>query len=504
MSLQSTVPKLSSSGLAKPLFATARSEGVVSRGIEVEAVLAEFGITAMDWQSQVLEVGLEVDGEGRPSHKRVVVSVCRQQGKTIGIIAGLVVHRMLLWGEEPQRIIYGAQTLKDGVDKWRDEIWPMLVQSPFYKLGKLRDAWSMASPGIRSEATGSVLRITGQSESTGHGATVHLVVMDEAWKLPDDAREQAVAPAMITVPDSQLWIVSTAGTPDYPYFRREVLRGRRLVEIPDTSAQTAYFEWGLREDDDWEDESLWPDAIPALGTTIRLEDLRQRKATMEPDEFRRAHLNQWPTGTEGDLPVRVWNSVRAGPGQAVRGEKWLAADVPPRMLGGGGLAVAGDGVVGVIEVGEGPSWLTSVVRGFVEKWGKELGGLAVVRGGPLAAVADVLESDYDLKVLRYSWHDISAACERFYVDVLERRVAIQAHSKLDEVAKLASARDRLLSGTWTWQSRVPGRSVSLLLAVTMAHDLYRRSLEEPVRSWVTSMSDFDEAELDLLAAEMGV
>ena len=118
--------------LPRPLYATPQGVGR-SLGGAVAQVSEDMGFDPMPWQQLVMDVALEVEG-GVPRYGLVVCSVCRQNGKTTGLVAPLIVHRLLCWGDgpgwgSPQTVVYGAQTLKHGRNKWRDEIWPILQHS---------------------------------------------------------------------------------------------------------------------------------------------------------------------------------------------------------------------------------------------------------------------------------------------------------------------------------------------------------------------------------------
>ena len=330
------------------------------------------------------------------------------------------------------------------------------------------------------------------AEAEGHGATVALAVLDEAWRMHDSSREQALLPAMITVKDSQMWQVSTAGTFESTYFRAQVERGRdRVAEGRSAEDRAAFFEWGMAEGADWQDESLWPDAVPALGTTIDMEGLRYRRATMSEDDFRRAHLNQWLTFlTEGAVPIGDWEACRAAPGQAVTGKLWLGVDVPPRGQGGGGLVVAGNNVLGVVDKGIGQGWTIGAIRQFALRWKDRLGGVAVIRSGAVQGIGEILEAE-GIDVHWYDWSKLAIACESFYEALTMRDVSIVADTALDATIRRAEARDRI-TGSWVWQSRKQGSSVSLLFAATMAFDLDRRFRQTPTSEvWISDWSQDD-------------
>ena len=246
-----------------------------------------------------------------------------------------------------------------------------------------------------------------------------------------------------------------------------------------------FFEWGLAEGADWEDEGLWLDAVPALGTTIDLEALRYRRATMGEDDFRRAHLNQWLTFlSEGAVSLEDWAACRAAPGQAVTGRLWLGVDVPPRGQGGGGLVVAGGGVLGVVEKGFGQGWTLGAIRKFAARWGDRLGGVGIIRSGAVQGIGEILEAE-GFEVHWFDWSKLAVACESFYEALTLHDVDIVADTGLDAVVRRAEARDRI-TGSWVWQSRKLGASVSLLHAATMSFDLDRRFRLAPTSEvWVS-------------------
>src|SRR5258708_20886483 len=80
-------------------------------------------------------------------------------------------------------------------------------------------------------ANGSQHGIESTTEKSGHGDTLDLGFIDEAFAQRDSRIEQAFKPAMMTRPQPQLWVVSTAGTEASEYLRGEVDRGRLRCEM---------------------------------------------------------------------------------------------------------------------------------------------------------------------------------------------------------------------------------------------------------------------------------
>lgn len=243
---------------------------------------AGLGTPLMPWQRLVADVALEHVG-GRLAYRDVGVSVPRQAGKTTTVLA-LVVFRML--SAPRQRLAYGAQTRLAGRSKMLDDWWPRLARTP------LADLFSVTrvngSESLRA-SNGSLLNLLSNDESAGHGQSFDLAILDEAWAL-DHRAEQSVRPAMVTRPNAQLWILSTAGTERSVYWREKVDSGRTAADAGITDG-LCYFEWSADPDADIADPVTWWAMHPALGHTVDEKTIASDLAAMHPAQFRRAYGN---------------------------------------------------------------------------------------------------------------------------------------------------------------------------------------------------------------------
>ena len=131
------------------------------------------------------------------------------------------------------------------------------------------------------------------TETSDHGDTLDLAVIDEAWAQRDDTIEQAVKPAMMTRESAQLIVVSTAGNENSAYFKGKVEDGRAMAELGATDT-AAYFGYSAPDDADPGDPATWRACMPALGYTVTEGTVRADFTTMDLAEFRRAYLCQWP------------------------------------------------------------------------------------------------------------------------------------------------------------------------------------------------------------------
>jgi Phage Terminase len=288
---------------APPRWATPRTSRR-TYGPQVAATARELGFSLLPWQRQVLSVALEQSGR-RPSYRDVMISTGRQAGKSTVAIS-LMVWKLLAG---PDRLVlYSAQNRVAARRRLLHLWWPRIAASPLAPRFKL-------FRGFGNEAllcdNGSRLELVSATESSAHGETTSLAVVDECWVHPDATLEQAIRPTMVTVPDAQLWAMSTAGTAKSVWWRGKLDAGRAVAELGVTDAGTCLLEWSAADDLDVTDPATWPSFMPALGRLIDPATVARDLAAMALPEWRRAYANQWPDQTaEGWhlVPRDVWEA----------------------------------------------------------------------------------------------------------------------------------------------------------------------------------------------------
>lgn len=301
----------SSSTVCLPRWATRRTTRPTI-GPRLARIAAELGVPLMPWQRLVADVAGEYDeATGLPAYREVIVTVPRQSGKTTLELVTMV-DRALMW-DIPRRIAYTAQTGLDARQKVINDFEPALRRSP------LRVAMSRVLRGAAETAiefaNGSRIEVLNSGEEAGHGRTLDLGIVDEAFADEDDRREQAIVPAMTTRPDAQVYVYSTQGTPRSTFFNRKVATGRAVAEAGITEG-IAYFEWSAADDADPADPSVWAGCMPALGHTIDLATVEHARLSMSDGDFRRAYLNQMREHEARWLPLGAWEA-RRHPGKLV-------------------------------------------------------------------------------------------------------------------------------------------------------------------------------------------
>jgi phage terminase large subunit-like protein len=267
-------------------------------------VAAALGFGLMPWQEDVLAVATELGEDKMLVYRQVGVTVPRQSGKSTAMLCLLLGYALARPGT---RIVYTAQTRLDARRMLLDEWWPRIQASKLAAVVKVRRGYGTEALMF---ANGSRVSLVSSSAKAGHGDSVDAFILDEAWAQADDRLEQALRPAMITRPDPQLWIVSTAGTDTSVYLRSKVADGRARAELGVTDT-ACYFEWSAADDADASDPETWRGCMPALGWTATEAAVAADFELMAEAEFRRAYLNQWPEVANpgwGEISEQAWMS----------------------------------------------------------------------------------------------------------------------------------------------------------------------------------------------------
>jgi phage terminase large subunit-like protein len=289
-----------------PLYGSPRS-GRSTAFSEVLEVAAALGITLLPWQRLVLSTALELDDAGRLAYRNVVVSTPRQQGKSM-LLFLLVLWRLLK--RDDQTVLLGAQTRMAARSRLIDGWWPLLERSPFGEDLSLSRGAGFEALRV---ANGSILRLLSTEESSGHGESVDLVVVDECWSLQPHV-EQAVRPATLARPDPQLWFASTAGTSRSTWWLGKLETGRRAAM--EGSESIVHFEWAAPDGANPADPATWRACMPALGITVTEAAVRADfEALNGGPEFVRGYLNRTADGADIGwrvVPADIWESAKWG------------------------------------------------------------------------------------------------------------------------------------------------------------------------------------------------
>lgn len=472
----------------------------------------------MPHQRHVWDVALEHDGDGELIYGEIDLSTMRQTSKTT-IMFVLAVWRLTYgfrrWG--PQRSTFVAQKRQVSRKKLDQDVAEKLLRSSAGRQSFVEVRNPKARPVKPTEwklslnngsehilfGRGNYFQIDAVRRDSGHGDTLDLGMIDEAFAHQTDDAEQAMEPTMATRQSAQLWVASTAGDEKSPYWYRKVLAGRQQVEAG-VESRVAYFEWSIPDDSDIDDEDVWWEFMPALGHTISPDFIRMRldkarRGEVFDDEdaeggeglWRRAYGNQWVRtpvlgGASGVFPVGTWQTCNQT--GATVGRLAFAFDVAPNG-GEASIAFAGIRADGtwhgeVVDCDKGTGWVVPRLVLAVQRAGDRAavvgtnssGGLVPELKAQLAAVGSTVE------VVEVSQQAYTQACSALYGYVSEGTFRHIGQPWLDRAVAGARARDVGDTGKM-WARRSSAVDITPLCAVTVALRAFQQTPEPPKRGF---------------------
>lgn len=406
-----------------PRFGTLRNPKNPTRGTH-EAKIAEImGMPYMPWQQYVADVTGEVDPKtGIPVYREIVITMPRQQGKTTTVLIKKV-HRAIGFGGA-QNIRFTAQSKDDARVKWLEHV-AILEESPF------ASAFTKRVTNGSEQLTwlnGSKEYLKSGTARSGHGATLDLGIISEAFAQIDNRIATSMRPTMITRPAAQLLVESTAGTAQSIYLNDLVkLHRERLEQEPDAPSRVAYFEWSALESDDPADPATWLRCMPALGHTIQLAEIQHEydnKTSLA--EFTRSFLNltDWgATHIEGAIDWDAWLASRDQSSEII-GDPFIGLDVAPdrtwSSIGLEGPNRKGVSHVQLAKRERGTAWVVDYLRDRLREMG--LNQVAIVARSAAATMQEALERA-GIEVLLLDSADTAAACGRLFDEIENEQVA---------------------------------------------------------------------------------
>lgn len=246
--------------------------------------------------------------DGRRRFRNAYVELPRKNGKST-FAAGLGI-RLAFFDQEPGAEVFCVATKRDQARIVWSEAQRMVQRTP----GLTRRIQAGVS-NLHHAASASKLEPLGADADTLDGLNIHGAIGDElhAWKGPHLLDVVNTATAARRQP--LVFLITTAG-----FDRASVCWHRhdysaRVLEQQFEDDGWFAFMAGIDEEDDWTDPVSWRKANPALGVSVKVEDLtakcaRAQRLPVEENAFRRLHLCQWTQQNDRWLPLPEWDACR--------------------------------------------------------------------------------------------------------------------------------------------------------------------------------------------------
>lgn len=262
----------------------------------------------LPWQEQLIrDIFGIVKPDGYRQFRTAFVEICKKVGKSE--LAAAVALYLLYADNEPSAEVYGAAADRQQASIVFDVARQMVEMSPaLLKRSKLMTA----TKRIVNYGNSGYYQVLSAEVGGKHGFSVSGLVFDEIHTQPNRQLYDVLTKGSSDARQNPLhFIITTAGTDRHSIAYElhtkavDILEGRR---VDPTFYPVVY---GLKDDEDWEDESNWYKVNPSLGYTVDIERLRDayREAKQNPaDEvtFKWLRLNMWVSSTVAWIPDAIF------------------------------------------------------------------------------------------------------------------------------------------------------------------------------------------------------
>lgn len=263
----------------------------------------------LPWQDKIItDIFGTVKEDGFRQYNTAYVEIPKKNGKS-EIAAAIALYLTCgdnEWGAE----VYGCAADRQQASIVFDVAVDMVEQCPALKK---RIKPIISQKRLVYMPLGSFYQVLSAEAYTKHGLNVHGVIFDELHAQPGrelydvmtkgsgDARKQPL-----------FFLITTAGNDRnsicYEVHQKasDIITGRK---IDPTFYPVIY---GIKDEDDWQNEANWYKANPSLGHTIDIEKVRAamlgaKENPAEENIFRQLRLNQWVKQSIRWMPMDVWD-----------------------------------------------------------------------------------------------------------------------------------------------------------------------------------------------------
>lgn len=262
----------------------------------------------LPWQEQLIrDIFGIVKPDGNRQFRTAFVEICKKVGKSE--LAAAIALYLLYADNESSAEVYGAAADRQQASIVFDVARQMVEMSPaLMKRSKLMSA----TKRIVNYGNAGFYQVLSAEVGSKHGFSISGLVFDEIHTQPNRQLYDVLTKYSSDARQNPLhFIITTAGNDrnsiafELHTKAIDILEGRR---VDPTFYPVLY---GLKDDEDWEDEANWYKVNPSLGYTVDIERLRDayREAKQNPaDEitFKWLRMNMWVSSTTSWIPDAIF------------------------------------------------------------------------------------------------------------------------------------------------------------------------------------------------------
>lgn len=439
-----------------------------TRGYEVAEFAEAIGEPLLPWQRWLCVHALELNPDGSPRFRVVLVLVARQNGKSS---VKRIVTLWRLYVDGARLVLGAAQDLKQAIYQW-----------------KLTLATIKATPDLAAELEsvrrtngqeefaltgGGSYQITATNEDAGRGLSVDELNFDELRTQTDWRAWGALSKTTSARPNGQIWAMSNAGDDD-----SVVLNQLREAALSGRDPTIGIFEWSAPEGCELDDLAAAAQANPALGYTMHISAVHSARATDPPEVYRTEVLCQRVEQIDSAIDLVAWRASRdpAGTLDAARERIALCFDVAPD--GAHSTLIAAAEVAGRVRVEVIGAWSdTDQARRALEELDDRIqpAARAWFPSGPAARLGPTLRK---LGYEPITGATVAEACQGLADLVAGRRILHPDDPLLN--AHIAGAVKLRQSDGWRFVRRGAGHVDAAYAAAGAVHTALTMPVEVPV------------------------
>ncbi len=482
---------------------------ISSAGREAIDLAASAGLVLDPWQCLVLDNALGERADGKWSAFEVGLIVPRQCGKG-SVLEARELAGLFLFDE--RLIIHSAHLFDTSLEHFR-RILQLIESAPHMDRLVHRVSRSHGEEGVELK-TGQRLRFRTRTRGGGRGFSGDLIVLDEAYNLP----ESAVAALMPTLAaksmhgNPQIWYASSAADQEI-HDNCHVLARVRRRGLAGDDPSLAFFEWSA-PDDLWDpknparvtmDRRMWAAANPGLGMRITEEYIEREHRSMSAKTFavERLSIGDWPaanTDESGPIKRSAWAALvdeASEPGGEVAFAAEVSVDRAWSSIACYSVRADGLGHCELIDRRPGTAWVVPRLVELRARWNPVAVGIDA-KGPAVSLVLDVEAAGItrpadperpargDLLVLTLA--DMATACGQFVDAINQGTIRHRAQPELDEAVHGCAT--RAVGDVAVWGRKSASTDISPLSAMTVARHAYLTRLEpinrprpRPLAAW---------------------